>query len=87
MGYFASSRCRIITLAYNFIFRNRYVSSTDKLFLSPVQLHFDEMLVHSASIALRKYVRERWSPYFPTFKGSAPTVEVSDVYVSSPIDL
>ncbi|KIM47710.1 hypothetical protein M413DRAFT_62252 [Hebeloma cylindrosporum] len=27
-------------------------------------------------IALRKYVRERWSPYFPTFKGSAPTVEV-----------
>ena len=31
---------------------------------------------YSASIALRKYVRERWSPYFPSFKGSAPPVEV-----------
>ncbi|KAJ6575462.1 armadillo-type protein [Mycena capillaripes] len=30
---------------------------------------------HSASIMLRKYVMERWSPYFPTFKGSAPSVE------------
>ncbi|KAH9486456.1 Importin-9 [Psilocybe cubensis] len=27
-------------------------------------------------IALRKYVRERWSPYFQTFKGSAPNVEI-----------
>ncbi|KAJ7150409.1 armadillo-type protein [Mycena filopes] len=31
---------------------------------------------HSASIMLRKYVTERWSPYFPSFKGSAPSVEV-----------
>ncbi|KAJ7724258.1 ARM repeat-containing protein [Mycena metata] len=31
---------------------------------------------HSASIMLRKYVTERWSPYFQTFKGSAPSVEV-----------
>ncbi|KAJ7823248.1 ARM repeat-containing protein [Mycena leptocephala] len=30
---------------------------------------------HSASIMLRKYVTERWSPYFPSFKGSAPSVE------------
>ncbi|KAF8215831.1 ARM repeat-containing protein [Mycena galopus ATCC 62051] len=30
---------------------------------------------HSASIMLRKYVTERWSPYFQTFKGSAPPVE------------
>ncbi|KAJ6502647.1 armadillo-type protein [Mycena vulgaris] len=30
---------------------------------------------HSASIMLRKYVMERWSPYFPSFKGSAPSVE------------
>ncbi|EPQ60043.1 ARM repeat-containing protein [Gloeophyllum trabeum ATCC 11539] len=30
----------------------------------------------SACILLRKYVTERWSPYFGTFKGSAPPVEV-----------
>ncbi|KAJ7161233.1 armadillo-type protein [Mycena crocata] len=30
---------------------------------------------HSASIMLRKYVLERWSPYFQSFKGSAPSVE------------
>ncbi|KAF8167572.1 armadillo-type protein [Crassisporium funariophilum] len=35
----------------------------------------DMALRQSASIALRKYVRERWSPYFPSFKGSAPPVE------------
>ena len=34
------------------------------------------ILDYSASIALRKYVKERWSPYFPSFKGSAPPVEV-----------
>ena len=34
------------------------------------------LLNYSASIALRKYVKERWSPYFPSFKGSAPPVEV-----------
>ncbi|KAF8913175.1 armadillo-type protein [Gymnopilus junonius] len=28
------------------------------------------------NIALRKYVRERWSPYFPGFKGNAPSVEI-----------
>ncbi|KAF8963883.1 armadillo-type protein [Flammula alnicola] len=33
-------------------------------------------LRQSASIALRKYVRERWSPYFSNFKGSAPPVEI-----------
>ncbi|KAL0575020.1 hypothetical protein V5O48_006949 [Marasmius crinis-equi] len=27
-------------------------------------------------IVLRKYVRERWSPYFSTFKGSAPPVQI-----------
>ncbi|KAJ7897218.1 armadillo-type protein [Mycena olivaceomarginata] len=32
-------------------------------------------LRQSASIMLRKYVTERWSPYFQTFKGSAPSVE------------
>ncbi|KAG1813959.1 armadillo-type protein [Suillus subaureus] len=31
---------------------------------------------HSASIILRKYVKERWSPYFESFKGNAPSVEV-----------
>ncbi|KAM6498769.1 Armadillo-type fold, partial [Amanita muscaria] len=31
---------------------------------------------HSAIIILRKYVRERWSPYFSTFRGSPPPVEV-----------
>ncbi|KAJ6520160.1 armadillo-type protein [Mycena sanguinolenta] len=32
-------------------------------------------LRQSASIMLRKYVTERWSPYFQTFKGAAPSVE------------
>ncbi|TDL19426.1 ARM repeat-containing protein [Rickenella mellea] len=27
-------------------------------------------------IMLRKYVNERWSPYFPSFKGNPPTVEM-----------
>ncbi|OBZ68625.1 Importin-9 [Grifola frondosa] len=31
---------------------------------------------HSASIILRKYVTEHWSPYFSQFKGSAPQHEV-----------
>ncbi|KAF8899297.1 armadillo-type protein [Infundibulicybe gibba] len=31
---------------------------------------------HSATIILRKYVTERWSPVFPTFRGSAPPVEI-----------
>ncbi|KAF9078120.1 ARM repeat-containing protein [Rhodocollybia butyracea] len=31
---------------------------------------------HSASIILRKFVRERWSPYFQSFKGSAPSPEI-----------
>ncbi|KAI0319475.1 armadillo-type protein [Amylostereum chailletii] len=30
------------------------------------------------SIMLRKYVKERWSPYFAQFKGNAPPVEVKD---------
>ncbi|KAG7100000.1 hypothetical protein E1B28_001788 [Marasmius oreades] len=36
----------------------------------------DLSLRQSASIVLRKYVRERWSPYFSTFKGSAPSIEI-----------
>ncbi|KIP03840.1 hypothetical protein PHLGIDRAFT_31632 [Phlebiopsis gigantea 11061_1 CR5-6] len=36
----------------------------------------DVPLRQSASIVLRKYVKERWSPYFQTFRGSAPPVEV-----------
>ena len=38
---------------------------------------------HSAGIILRKYVNERWSPYFKAFKGNAPPVEVSRTYASS----
>ncbi|KAI6120877.1 armadillo-type protein [Pisolithus croceorrhizus] len=30
----------------------------------------------SLSIVLRKYVTERWSPYFPSFRGNSPSVEV-----------
>ncbi|KAG6872765.1 hypothetical protein C0995_006804 [Termitomyces sp. Mi166 len=30
----------------------------------------------ATSIVLRKYIRERWSPYFDSFKGGAPSVEV-----------
>ncbi|PFH48408.1 hypothetical protein AMATHDRAFT_65585 [Amanita thiersii Skay4041] len=33
-------------------------------------------LRQSASILLRKYVKERWSPIFHTFKGSAPPVTI-----------
>ncbi|KAG2743701.1 ARM repeat-containing protein [Suillus brevipes Sb2] len=36
----------------------------------------DIPLRQSASIILRKYVKERWSPYFESFKGNAPSVEV-----------
>ncbi|KAF9011181.1 armadillo-type protein [Cyathus striatus] len=36
----------------------------------------DSSLRQSASISLRKYVKERWSPFFPSFKGSAPPVEI-----------
>ncbi|KIM88892.1 hypothetical protein PILCRDRAFT_244255 [Piloderma croceum F 1598] len=36
----------------------------------------DMSLRQSANIMLRKYVTERWSPYFPAFKGGAPRVEV-----------
>ncbi|KAF8554336.1 ARM repeat-containing protein [Imleria badia] len=35
----------------------------------------DLSLRQSASIILRKYVTERWSPYFPQFRGNAPPVE------------
>ncbi|KAG6849551.1 hypothetical protein H0H93_007499 [Arthromyces matolae] len=34
------------------------------------------VIKHSASILLRKYITERWSPYFKAFKGSAPSVEI-----------
>ncbi|KAF9445285.1 ARM repeat-containing protein [Macrolepiota fuliginosa MF-IS2] len=36
----------------------------------------DTSLRQSASIALRKYVKERWSPYFSGFRGSAPPPEI-----------
>ncbi|KAF7307222.1 ARM repeat-containing protein [Mycena indigotica] len=36
------------------------------------RVFFDQ---HSASIMLRKYVTERWSPYFASFKGSPPSPE------------
>ncbi|KDR85511.1 hypothetical protein GALMADRAFT_52743 [Galerina marginata CBS 339.88] len=36
----------------------------------------DMPLRQITSIALRKYVRERWSPYFSTFQGSAASVEI-----------
>ncbi|KAJ8590544.1 ARM repeat-containing protein [Rhizopogon salebrosus TDB-379] len=36
----------------------------------------DIPLRQMTSIILRKYVKERWSPYFESFKGNAPSVEV-----------
>ncbi|KAH7924492.1 ARM repeat-containing protein [Leucogyrophana mollusca] len=36
----------------------------------------DMSLRQITSIILRKYVTERWSPYFSAFKGNAPSVEV-----------
>ncbi|GAW03271.1 ARM repeat-containing protein [Lentinula edodes] len=38
----------------------------------------DINLRQSASIVLRKFVRERWSPYFQSFKGSAPSTEIKN---------
>ncbi|EKM84237.1 hypothetical protein AGABI1DRAFT_52094 [Agaricus bisporus var. burnettii JB137-S8] len=35
-----------------------------------------KQICHSASIALRKYVRERWSPYFASFRGAAPSPQI-----------
>ncbi|KAI6012635.1 armadillo-type protein [Pisolithus orientalis] len=51
------------------------------------ELNLSEVLQHQGSsenvdvsirqiIVLRKYVTERWSPYFPSFKGNSPSVEV-----------
>lgn len=36
----------------------------------------DVALRQSASINLRKYVKERWSPYFQNFRGNAPPPEI-----------
>lgn len=56
-----------------------HVPATDESF-SRSRPSFGRVLMalfeHSASIALRKYIKERWSPYFPSFKGSPPSVEV-----------
>ncbi|KAK2464757.1 hypothetical protein APHAL10511_003175 [Amanita phalloides] len=45
-------------------------SANDKRVLN---CSFDQ---YSASIALRKYVKERWSPFFSTFRGLAPPVKI-----------
>ncbi|KAH8992921.1 ARM repeat-containing protein, partial [Lactarius akahatsu] len=37
-----------------------------------------QMSLHSATIVLRKYVKEHWSPFFPQFRGDAPPPEVKD---------
>ncbi|KAH0591342.1 hypothetical protein H2248_001421 [Termitomyces sp. 'cryptogamus'] len=36
----------------------------------------DISLRQMTSIVLRKYIREQWSPYFDSFKGGAPSVEI-----------
>ncbi|TIA71942.1 hypothetical protein E3P89_01920 [Wallemia ichthyophaga] len=36
-------------------------------------------VVHSAGIILRKYVNERWSPFFVAFKGSPPPPDIKDI--------
>ncbi|TFK26759.1 ARM repeat-containing protein [Coprinopsis marcescibilis] len=38
----------------------------------------DISLRQSACISLRKYIKERWSPFFQSFKGSAPPPELKD---------
>ncbi|EIN14253.1 ARM repeat-containing protein [Punctularia strigosozonata HHB-11173 SS5] len=56
-----------------------YMASSEAgLALSQITLSQDiePALRQMTSIVLRKYVRERWSPYFTTFRGSAPPVEV-----------
>ncbi|KAH8119757.1 ARM repeat-containing protein [Phellopilus nigrolimitatus] len=35
-----------------------------------------EVSLRQMIIILRKYVNERWSPFFPAFKGNAPSVEI-----------
>ncbi|KAF8262244.1 armadillo-type protein [Lactarius quietus] len=37
-----------------------------------------QMSLHSATIVLRKYVKEHWSPFFQQFRGDAPPPEVKD---------
>ncbi|KZT44292.1 ARM repeat-containing protein [Sistotremastrum suecicum HHB10207 ss-3] len=36
-------------------------------------------VMHSAGTVLRKYINEHWSPYFPSFKGNAPSIEIKSV--------
>ncbi|KAJ8502778.1 hypothetical protein ONZ45_g11445 [Pleurotus djamor] len=43
--------------------------------LALCQLVLIQSIDHSASIVLRKYVNEHWSPYFQSFKGAAPPFE------------
>ncbi|KAI9459661.1 ARM repeat-containing protein [Lactarius psammicola] len=38
----------------------------------------ESSLRQSATIVLRKYVKEHWSPFFPQFRGDAPPPEVKD---------
>ncbi|KAG5349551.1 hypothetical protein C0989_003209 [Termitomyces sp. Mn162] len=40
------------------------------------ELKLSELFAFPASIVLRKYIREQWSPYFDSFKGGAPSVEI-----------
>ena len=43
---------------------------------SPQSKFWHSSFIHSAVIILHKYVKERWTPIFQSFKGNAPSVEV-----------
>ena len=48
----------------------------------PSKLSLDDVACqHSATIILRKYVKEHWSPFFQQFRGDAPPPEVSSPFV------
>ncbi|TIA84907.1 hypothetical protein E3P99_04112 [Wallemia hederae] len=49
---------------------------------NPIHTHLNiqaNKRFYSAGIILRKYVNERWSPFFVAFKGSPPPPEIKDV--------
>lgn len=58
----------------------RHIITTDEFFAVRVRVCLTFTAIHSACIMLRKYINERWSPYFQSYKGSAPSQEVGYSY-------
>lgn len=54
----------------------RQMSSRHLPIISYCLITYTSLRRHAAVISLRKFVNEHWSPYFSSFKGNAPPVEV-----------